>query len=96
MEYIACLLGRKEESPGEDLGQRQQVKLKRGDDSEGPAAAAQCPEQVGLVVGVDADLLAVGRDKLDRGYPVTGKAVLASVEAQAPTERVPGDADVGR
>ncbi|HEX5907413.1 MAG TPA: hypothetical protein VFY56_10390 [Propionibacteriaceae bacterium] len=61
-----------------------------------PPPPRNAQNKSGLVVGVDADLPAVGREKLDRSYPVTGKAVPASVEAQAAAERVPSDADVGR
>ena len=55
---------------------RVELDLERGDDPEVAAAAAQRPEQVGLVVGVDAAELAVGGDELDRGDAVrrTGRA----------------------
>jgi hypothetical protein len=70
--------------------------LHRGDDAEVAAAAAQRPEQRGVVLGVDAAELAVGGDDLDRQDAVGGQAVLAREPADAATEAVADDADVGR
>jgi hypothetical protein len=70
--------------------------IERRDDAEVPAAAAHCPEQVGLVVVVDAAQLAVGRDQLDRGQRVRLEAVLAAKPANPAAERIAGDADVAR
>ena len=81
---------------GVDLGQRVEAELERGDDAEVAAAAAQRPEQLGVVVGVGADELAVGGDELDRGQAVGLQAVAAGEPAHAAAERVAGDADVGR
>ena len=50
--------------------EREEVELDRRDDAEVAAAAAQRPEEVGLVVGVDAAERAVGGDELDRGDAV--------------------------
>ena len=75
---------------------RVELELHRGHDAEAPAAAAQRPEQLGLVVGVGADVAAVGGDELDRGDAVGGEAVLAAEPADAAAERVADDADVRR
>ena len=72
------------------------VELDGGHDAEVAAAAAQCPEQLGLVLGVDADQLALGGDELERRDGVGLQPVLAREPPHAATERVAGDADVGR
>ena len=48
VEDLARPLDREEERPGEDLRDRQQLELQRGDDAEVPAAAAQGPEELGV------------------------------------------------
>ena len=68
----------------------------RGHDAEVAAAAAQGPEQLGLVLGVGADEAALGGDELDRGHGVRLHAVLAGEPADAAAERVADDADVRR
>src|SRR4051812_27058510 len=60
-----------------------------------PPPAAQRTEQVGVLVPVGADQLAVGGDQLDRGEAVRGQAQQAGVPADAAAQGVPGDADVG-
>ena len=70
--------------------------LERGHDPEVPAAAAQRPEQLGLVLGVGAHEVAVGGDELDRGHRVGLQAVLAGQPADPAAERVADDADVRR
>ena len=52
-------------------------------DAEVPAAAAQRPEQVGVVVGVDAQDLAVRRHDLGGEQVVDRHPVLADEEADA-------------
>ena len=89
-------LEREEERARVDLRDREQLELERRDDAVVAAAAADGPEQVGLVVVVDAAQLAVGRDDLDRGQGVRLEAVLAAQPAHAPAERVAGDADRAR
>jgi hypothetical protein len=73
-----------------------QLELDRGDDGEAPAAAAQGPEEVGLVVGVDHRDPAVGRDDLDGENAVGRKAVLATQPAEPAAERVADHADIVR
>ena len=69
--------GREEQGAGVDLGDREQVELQGGDDRVAAATAAQRPEQVGVVLGVDRARLAVGGDQLDRPHAVAGEAVSA-------------------
>ena len=99
-------LGRGDE-PGDGLGRRRQDehpagrpraascsrKLEPRHDAEVAAAAADRPEQVGLVLGVDAEELAVGGDDLGREQDVDRQAVLAHEVADAAAERDPADAD---
>ena len=82
-----------EHEAGVDLAQRVELELERGDDAEVAAAAAQRPEQLGIVVRVRADQLAVGGHQLDRGDAVGLQAVAAGEPAHAAAERVAGDAD---
>ena len=65
-DRVGADLGREEQRAGVDLGDRQQVDVQRGDDRVAAAAAAQRPEEVGVVLGVDRARLAVGGDQLDR------------------------------
>ena len=73
-----------------------QGELQGRHDAEVPAAAAQRPEQVRLVVGVCAHLVTVGRDQLDRGDVVGLHPELACVPPDAAAEAVADDPDVGR
>ena len=93
---LGAELGREDEGAGVDLGDRDQAQLQRGDDRVAATTAAQRPEQVGLVLGVDRAGLAVGGDQLDRLHAVAGEAVAAAEPAEAAAEGVAGDADVGR
>ena len=94
VQHLARALVREEQNAGVDLADRVQVELERGHDAEVAAAAAQRPEELGLVRGIDAAQLAVGGDELDRRDAVRGEAVLAAVPAEAAAERVADDADV--
>ncbi len=89
-------LDREPEDARVDLGDRQEVELDRGDDAEGAAAAAERPEEVGLVLRVGADEVAVRGDELDRGHLVGADAVLAGEPREAAAERVADDADIRR
>src|SRR5690606_19485251 len=62
------------------------------DDAEVAAAAAQRPQQVGVLVGVGADDAPVGGDQLGREQVVAGEAVLALQPAGAAAHREAGDA----
>jgi len=75
---------------------RHGAQRQRRDDAElPPAGAAQRPEQVGMVVGVALDDAAVGEDDPRRDEPVAREAVAAAEDADAATERQPGDAHRG-
>ena len=78
------------------LAQGMEAELDRGHHAEVAAAAAQRPEQVGIVVAVDPTEVAVGRHDLDRGHLVRLEAVLAAEPAEAAAQGIAGDADVGR
>ena len=79
---------------GVDLAERVEAELERRDDAEVPAAAAQRPEQLGVVLRVRAHQLSLGRHELDRRDAVGLQAVAAREPAHAAAERVAGDADV--
>jgi hypothetical protein len=96
VQHLGRALPREEEHAGVDVRDRVQLHLEGGDDAEAPAAAAQRPEQVAVVVGVDATQLSVSGDELDGGDAVGRQPELAGVPADSPAERVAGDADVRR
>src|SRR4051812_21605845 len=70
--------------------------MQGGDDRVAAATAAQRPEQVGLVIGVDGHSFASRGDDLDRTYAIAGEPVLAAEPAEAAADRVADNADVGR
>ena len=96
MQHLGRALPGEEQDAGVDLGDRVQLHLERRHDAEVAAAPAQRPEELGLVLVVDAPELPVGRDQLDREDAVRREPVLAGVPADAAAERVARDADVGR
>src|SRR5207247_4288540 len=73
-----------------------EAELDRGDDPEVAPAAAQRPEQVGLVLRIDAAEDAVRSDELDRRDAVRREPVLPREPAHPAAERVADDADVWR
>ena len=85
---------REQESAREDLTQRQQLKLKCRHDTETATAAPERPEQIGFVFGIDSKLFAAGSNYFDGDDSVAGKAVFASVEANAAAKAIAGDANV--
>ena len=96
VEDLARALDREEEDAGIQLGRLVELQLDRGHDPEAPPAAADGPEQVGLVVSICADENAVRRDELDGRDAVRGETAAAGEPAHAAAERVADDADVGR
>ena len=92
-QRLASLRARVEHEPAEDLGpDRVQRELERGHDAEVAAAAAQRPEQLGMLVGGGADRLAARGHELDGEQVVAREAVLALEPAGAAAEREAGDA----
>jgi hypothetical protein len=75
---------------------REQLQLQRGHHAEVAAAAAQGPEQVLVLVGVGAHLLAVGGHELDAAHRVAGQAVEAAQPADAAAQDEADHAHVGR
>ena len=67
----------------------------RGDDAEVPAAAAQRPEQVGVVVGAGGDEGAVGEHDIGREQVVDREPEAAGQVADAAAERQAGHAGCG-
>ena len=87
---------RQEQRAAEDHADRVEAELEAGDDAEVAAAAADRPEQVG-VLGLAGDHdAAVGGDDLDRHERVDRQAVLADEPADAAAEGQAGDADAAR
>ena len=71
-----------------------QAELELGDDPEVAAAAAQSPEQLGMLVGADAQDLAGGGHERVRDDVVAGQSVLTGQPAHAAAERQAADAGV--
>ena len=95
LEDLGAALPRPQHHPGVDGRVGVQLDLDGGHDAVVPAAAAQRPEQVGVVVVGGADERAVGGHELDRADAVGGEAVLAGEPREAAAEHVADDADVG-
>lgn len=70
-----------------------QPELESWDNPEVAAPAPECPEQVGMRIGVRAQKRAVGRYDVGRQQAVDGQAVLADEVADASPEREPADPD---
>ncbi len=70
-----------------------EAELEARHDAEVAAAAADGPEQVGVLLLARGDDAAVGRDDLDGDQRIDGQAVLADEPADAATERQAGHAD---
>ena len=85
-----------EQHPADDRADLVEAVAQPRHHAEVPAAAAQRPEQVRVVVGVDLQQLAAGRHDLGAQQVVDGHAVLADEEADAAAERDAGDADRAR
>ena len=96
VQHLGGALEREEHRSGVELVDRVDGELDRGHDAEVAAAAAQRPEQVGVVLGVGAHERPVGGHELERGHGVRLQAVLAREPAHAAAERVAGDPDVRR
>ena len=77
--------------PGQHLADRVEAVFERGHDPEVAAAAAEGPEQVGVLVVAGGQDISVGGDDLDGQEVVDGEAVLAHEPADAAAERQPGD-----
>ena len=78
------------------LADGDQPELECGDDPEAAAAAAERPEELGLVFAVGADESSVGGHELDRVDVACGESVLAAEPAETAAEGVADDADIGR
>ncbi len=81
--------------PGQHVrAERVELELERRDDPEVAAAAAQTPEQVGVLLLARDHELAVGGDDVTRAQVVDREAELAHQVADATAERQPRDAGV--
>lgn len=85
--------GGEQQHPADDAVQRVQPELHPGDHAEVPAAAAQRPEQVRVLLGVRAHHPAVREHDVRREQVVDGQPVRAGQVADAAAERDPRDAD---
>ena len=94
VQHLAGELEREEQRAGVQLIDRVHGELDRRHDPVVATAAAQRPEQVGVMLGVGANELAVGGDELDRRHRIALQAVLAGQPAHAAAERVARDPDV--
>jgi hypothetical protein len=84
---------RKEDHAGQQRAHRMQANAHRGYDSKIAAAAAQGPEQFGVVRGIGAHELAVGEDDLGPQQVVQSEAILSVQQTIAAAERQARHAD---
>lgn len=91
--HVGCHCSRVHEHAAEhDRSDRVQPEVERGDHAEVPAAAAQPPEQVSVLVVGGEDLAPLGRDDFGLDEVVAGEAELAREPAVAAAEREACDA----
>ena len=81
--------------PGEDHAHRVQLEQEAGDDAEIAAAAAQRPEQVGVLLLAGGDEAAVGEHDIGLEQIVDGQAIFARQIAVPAAQRQAGDAGGG-
>jgi hypothetical protein len=96
VQHLAGALEREEHRSGIELLDLMDGELDRGNDAEVAPAASKRPKEIGMVLGVGADEIALGGDKFERGHGIGLKAVLAGEPPHAAAERVAGDPDIGR
>ena len=91
-EHLGARLDRPEGRAADDGADLVQPEQERGDDAEVAAAAADRPEEVGVLVGARADALAAGEHHLGLEQVVDRQAALARQVADAAAEREAADA----
>ena len=95
-QNLRRVVQRVEDRPGEhDRPDRVQAVLERGDDAEVAAAAADAPEQIGVVVLAGGDELALRSHDVHGEEVVDRRAVLAHQPADPAAERQARDPGVG-
>ena len=92
LHHLRGLLERPERRPRVHRSHRMRAELERRDDAEVAAAAAQRPEQVGVLRLVCRDDAAVGQHDVGRQQVVDRQPVLAGEVADAAAERQAADA----
>ena len=96
LEDLRRTLDRPEQDTRVDLGNGEELELDGSHGRDVAAAATDRPEEVGLVLLVDAEVPAVGGDHLGRDDAVAGEPERADHPAEAATERIAEHADVRR
>jgi hypothetical protein len=96
VQHLGCALEGEKQRAGVELVDGMDGELDRGHDAEVAAAAAQRPEQVGVMLVVGTHEGALGGHELERRDSVRLQAVLAGQPTHAAAQRVAGDPDVGR
>ena len=95
-EDLGGRLAGEEQATTVELHQLHQLHLHAGHDTEVPAASAQRPEQVGVVVGGHPPRFAVGGDDVEPAHPIGGETPPPAEDAEAAAECVGHGADSGR
>ena len=88
---FGAVAGEEDRAGQQHRADRVQPELERGRDAEVPAAAAQAPQQLGILVLAGVHELSVGGDDVGGEQVVAGQADLAHQPADAAAEREPGD-----
>src|SRR5207248_2448430 len=92
-QHLLRLADREEGAAAYDYAGRLEAELEARGDAEIAAAAAQRPEQVGVLLLVDPQQPSVRRDQLHRKQVVDRQTVLTHHPADAAAERQSADAD---
>ncbi len=92
-QHLAPFLDRmRGKTTGDDRSHRMQVEFQRRGDAEVAAAAANRPEEIGVLAGAGAAHAAVGHHHLGRSQVVEREPVLRHQPADAAAKRQAGDA----
>ena len=95
--HLRRLLHRPERRPGHHgRAERMGLKLERGHDAEVAAAAAQRPEQIGMLARAGVHLRAIGQHHVGADQVVDREPEAARQVADAAAEREPADARSSR
>ena len=87
LQQIRGAIPRMDDQPSQHHRDRMQPVFERGDDAEVAAATAQGPEQIGMLVGADAQHLSLGGHQFEGHDIVAGEAVFPCEPADTAAER---------
>jgi hypothetical protein len=94
-QHLTGLITRMRDQATEHRRDRVRLEAEGGHDPEIAAAAAEGPEEVGMLFGARRQQGAVGGNDFERNDVVATQAVLADQPADSAPQRQPGDTSLG-